>query len=199
MVARMKEQGHDVLYYENIEGGHGGAPKQRGQTISVRPLCKMKIASCADLLPLVLSAQFLFSGAAKAADYAIGADLSFLKQAEAQGAVFKDHGQAKPGLAIFRDHGYNWIRLRLFHTPSRLPNNLEYTVALAKDAREQGFRFLRLPLLRYLGRPSQADHPQSMGGQIACGTGGGCLRIHPGDDGRVSGCGCVAGHGASGQ
>jgi prolyl oligopeptidase len=25
MVARMQEQGHDVLYFENIEGGHGGA------------------------------------------------------------------------------------------------------------------------------------------------------------------------------
>ncbi|OFZ17314.1 MAG: hypothetical protein A2X86_02350 [Bdellovibrionales bacterium GWA2_49_15] len=25
MVARMEEQGHDVLYYENIEGGHGGS------------------------------------------------------------------------------------------------------------------------------------------------------------------------------
>ena len=25
MVAKMSEQGHDVLYYENIEGGHGGA------------------------------------------------------------------------------------------------------------------------------------------------------------------------------
>ena len=25
MVARMKQQQHDVLYYENIEGGHGGA------------------------------------------------------------------------------------------------------------------------------------------------------------------------------
>ncbi|HEY9509421.1 MAG TPA: prolyl oligopeptidase family serine peptidase, partial [Verrucomicrobiae bacterium] len=25
MVARMEAQGHDVLYYENIEGGHGGA------------------------------------------------------------------------------------------------------------------------------------------------------------------------------
>jgi prolyl oligopeptidase len=25
MVAKMKEQGHDVLYYENIEGGHSGA------------------------------------------------------------------------------------------------------------------------------------------------------------------------------
>jgi prolyl oligopeptidase len=25
MAARMQEQGHDLLYYENIEGGHGGA------------------------------------------------------------------------------------------------------------------------------------------------------------------------------
>ena len=25
MVAKMNEQGHDVLYYENIEGGHGAA------------------------------------------------------------------------------------------------------------------------------------------------------------------------------
>lgn len=25
MVAKMREQGHDVLYYENMEGGHGGA------------------------------------------------------------------------------------------------------------------------------------------------------------------------------
>jgi prolyl oligopeptidase len=25
MVAKMKDQGHDILYYENIEGGHGGA------------------------------------------------------------------------------------------------------------------------------------------------------------------------------
>jgi prolyl oligopeptidase len=25
MVARLREHGHDVSYYENIEGGHGGA------------------------------------------------------------------------------------------------------------------------------------------------------------------------------
>jgi prolyl oligopeptidase len=25
MAARMLQQGHEVLYYENIEGGHGGA------------------------------------------------------------------------------------------------------------------------------------------------------------------------------
>jgi arabinogalactan endo-1,4-beta-galactosidase len=76
------------------------------------------------------------------ADYAVGADLSFLKQAQDRGTVFKDGGQAKPGLQIFRDHGYNWIRLRLFHTPTRLPNSLEYTIALAKDAKKLGFKFL---------------------------------------------------------
>ncbi len=31
MVARMVDQGHDVLYYENIEGGHGGAANQKQQ------------------------------------------------------------------------------------------------------------------------------------------------------------------------
>jgi prolyl oligopeptidase len=29
MVARMKEQNHNVLYYENIEGGHGGAANNK--------------------------------------------------------------------------------------------------------------------------------------------------------------------------
>jgi prolyl oligopeptidase len=29
MVARMKEQGHDVIYYENLEGGHGGAANNK--------------------------------------------------------------------------------------------------------------------------------------------------------------------------
>ena len=37
MVARMKQQGHPVLYYENIEGGHSGAAnlKQRAYSISL--------------------------------------------------------------------------------------------------------------------------------------------------------------------
>jgi len=76
------------------------------------------------------------------AGYAIGADLSFLKQAEDRGAVFRDNGEAKPGFRIFRDHGYNWIRLRLFHTPTRLPNDLEYTVAMATEAKRLGYKFL---------------------------------------------------------
>ncbi len=74
--------------------------------------------------------------------YAIGADLSFLKNSEDRGFLFKENGIAKPGLEIFKDHGYNWIRLRLFHTPTELPNNLGYTIALAKQAKEAGFKFL---------------------------------------------------------
>jgi len=74
--------------------------------------------------------------------YAIGADLSFMKQAEDNGFAFKENGQTLPCLDIFREHGYNWIRLRLFHTPTRLPNDLEYTIATAKDAKQKGFKFL---------------------------------------------------------
>ena len=47
---------------------------------------------------------------ATAADYAVGADLSFLEQAEDRGFVFKDAHAAKLGLDIFRDHGYNCSR-----------------------------------------------------------------------------------------
>lgn len=75
-------------------------------------------------------------------DYAIGADLSFLRHAEQQGVRFKDDGVVKPGLRLFRDHGYNWIRLRLFHTPTRLPNDLAYTIAMAREAKALGYRFL---------------------------------------------------------
>ena len=77
-----------------------------------------------------------------AGEYVIGADVSFLGQAEKSGTVFKDNGQPKPGLQIFRDHGYNWIRLRLFHTPDRLPNDLKYTIAQAQQAKQLGFKFL---------------------------------------------------------
>jgi len=84
----------------------------------------------------------LFSAFSNAQNYAIGADLSFMKQAEDNGFAFKENGEEKPGLQIFRDHGYNWIRLRLFHTPTKLPNDLAYTIALAKEAKKQGFKFL---------------------------------------------------------
>jgi arabinogalactan endo-1,4-beta-galactosidase len=74
--------------------------------------------------------------------FAVGADLSFLKAAEDRGVQFKDNGLVRPALDIFKDHGYDWIRLRLFHAPTRLPNNLQYTIALARQAKARGYRFL---------------------------------------------------------
>jgi arabinogalactan endo-1,4-beta-galactosidase len=80
----------------------------------------------------------------RASDFAFGADLSFLKQAEDRGFVFRDGPNALPGLQIFRNHGYNWIRLRLFVEPvsNNLPNNLQYTIAAAQDAKKLGYKFL---------------------------------------------------------
>ncbi len=69
------------------------------------------------LLPAViftLSLLFAPLFSALSQEYAIGADLSFLKSAEDRGFSFRENDSPKPGLDIFRDHGYNWIRLRLF-------------------------------------------------------------------------------------
>jgi arabinogalactan endo-1,4-beta-galactosidase len=96
------------------------------------------------LIRIIVFSSCLFQtlSPATAQEYAVGADLSFLKSAEDRGFQFKENGLSKPGLEIFRDHGYNWIRLRLFHTPTALPNSLEYTITLAKKAKETGFKFL---------------------------------------------------------
>lgn len=92
---------------------------------------------------LFLSVFVVFTNnAVLSQEYAIGADLSFLKEAEDNGFAFKDNGVAKPGMQIFKDHGYNWIRLRLFHTPLELPNNLKYTLAMAVKAKKMGYKFL---------------------------------------------------------
>jgi arabinogalactan endo-1,4-beta-galactosidase len=74
--------------------------------------------------------------------FAVGADMSFVKSAEDRGVQFRDGGVAKPALDIFREHGYDWIRLRVFHAPTDLPNNLAYTIELAKQAKARGYRFL---------------------------------------------------------
>jgi arabinogalactan endo-1,4-beta-galactosidase len=81
-------------------------------------------------------------------EYHFGADLSFMKQAEDSGVKFREDGKVKPGMQIFADHGYNWIRLRLMHTPSawtgggHLPNDLGYTIAMAQQAKKYGLKFL---------------------------------------------------------
>jgi arabinogalactan endo-1,4-beta-galactosidase len=81
-----------------------------------------------------------------AQNYAIGADVSFLARCEQEGVIFKEAGQPRDVLSILREHKYNWVRLRVFHDPAitadKLPNDLDYTLALAKRARAQGFHLL---------------------------------------------------------
>jgi hypothetical protein len=127
----------------------------------------------------VLVVVLSYPGApARAADYAVGADLSFLKQAEDRGTVFKDEGKARPALQIFKDHGYNWVRLRLFHSPKSLPHNLDCPITLARASREQGFEFLLDFHYPTPGSTGQAVHARSLEGQVARGAGAGGLRVH---------------------
>jgi arabinogalactan endo-1,4-beta-galactosidase len=77
-----------------------------------------------------------------AQEFIAGADVSFLRQMENKGIVFKDSGVPTPGLQILRNHGYTWIRLRIMVDPISLPNNLDYTIASAKTAKELGFKLL---------------------------------------------------------
>lgn len=106
-------------------------------------------ANAMRLLPMlvgVLALAVLTSHFAKAQEYAIGADVSFLAKCEQDGVVFKENGKPVDVLALLRAHHYNWVRLRLFHDPAaasdKLPNDLNYTLALAHRAKAMGFHIL---------------------------------------------------------
>ena len=75
-------------------------------------------------------------------DYAFGLDISSVKQTVERGAEYNDEGQVKPPLQIFRDHGYNWSRIRICNKPARLPQDREYVISLAREAKKFGFKFL---------------------------------------------------------
>src|ERR1700675_2725411 len=99
------------------------------------------------LIPIcvvLLAVSFAHPG--KAQGYAIGADVSFLAKCEQDGVVFKENGQPVDVLAMLRAHHYDWVRLRVFHdpiaAPDKLPNDLPYTLALARRAKALGFRIL---------------------------------------------------------
>jgi len=74
-----------------------------------------------------------------------GGDFSIMKKLEDAGGEYKINGEAKEGLQIFKDNNYTWCRLRVFHSPDMegpVCNDLEYTIALAQEAKSYGFKFL---------------------------------------------------------
>jgi arabinogalactan endo-1,4-beta-galactosidase len=94
------------------------------------------------ILVSLAGAIVLCAPSARAQGMIVGADVSFLPQMESRGVVFKDAGVAEPGLQILKNHGYTWVRLRVMVNPISLPNNLDYTIAAAKDAKARGFKLL---------------------------------------------------------
>lgn len=86
----------------------------------------------------------------KTVDKMIGADISFLPELEARGMKFSDKGVQKDAIEILKDHGFNYVRLRLFHSPARDSGyspgkgfcDLEHTLAMAKRVKAAGMKLL---------------------------------------------------------
>ena len=78
-------------------------------------------------------------------DFLKGGDISLLQTIEDHGGVYRENGEAKDALEIFKSHGMNWMRLRLFHTPSGegpVCNDLDYTLALGQRIKNAGLGLL---------------------------------------------------------
>lgn len=74
-----------------------------------------------------------------------GGDFSIMKKLEDAGGEYKIDGEVKDGFQIFKENNYTWNRLRIFHSPNMegpVCSDLEYTIALAKEAKSYGFKFL---------------------------------------------------------
>jgi arabinogalactan endo-1,4-beta-galactosidase len=84
--------------------------------------------------------------------FLIGADISWVQEDEANGAVYYDHGQKKDVFEILKDHGFNAIRLRVFVNPASPKGysatskeafcDLPHTLAMAKRAHDAGMALL---------------------------------------------------------
>lgn len=71
-----------------------------------------------------------------------GADISFLKEIENHGGVFSEVGGRRDFLDILKDHGFNYVRLRLWHSPEAGYCGLDSTLAVASRVKAKGFGLL---------------------------------------------------------
>lgn len=71
-----------------------------------------------------------------------GADLSFVPELEANGAVFRANGEATDPVELFRSNGVNCVRLRLWNDPAAGWNNTSNTLAMAQRVKAAGMALL---------------------------------------------------------
>ena len=74
------------------------------------------------------------------------ADISIQTRQEEDEVVYNEYGVPEDAVIILKNHDFNWIRIRLFHTPN-LSNDgasmdLAYVTELAARVKADGFKFL---------------------------------------------------------
>jgi arabinogalactan endo-1,4-beta-galactosidase len=80
--------------------------------------------------------------ALKNSEFIEGVDLSMLHQIEANNGIYKENGNAEDAIQIFKHHNINYVRLRLWHSPSGGYDNLENTLLMASRIKALGLNFL---------------------------------------------------------
>jgi len=71
-----------------------------------------------------------------------GADVSFIPQIEDNNGMYKQGGVETDPPQIFKDHGFNYIRLKLWHSPSEDYNNLDKILYMAQRIKGMEMKFL---------------------------------------------------------
>ena len=71
-----------------------------------------------------------------------GADVSFIPRISDLGGVYKVDNIPQDPLKIFKDYGFNFIRLKLWHTPAQNYDNLEKILYMARRIKGRGLKFL---------------------------------------------------------
>jgi arabinogalactan endo-1,4-beta-galactosidase len=71
-----------------------------------------------------------------------GVDISFTPEIEHYGGTYYSNGVATDVLDIFKQNGVNYVRLRIWHTPTDGWCGLDSTLAYALRVKERGFKFL---------------------------------------------------------
>lgn len=75
-------------------------------------------------------------------EFITGADVSYYNQMRDNGAVYDNYGIQTDLHQILKNYWFNYVRLRLFHTPADGYNDLEQTLAMASIVKENGLKLL---------------------------------------------------------
>ena len=105
----------------------------------------MKLNFFHSLAALSLLATSTRAQTQPAMPFIVGADVSVLTSTEKAGGTFSEGGKIADPLLILKRNGFNYVRLRLFHTPDKkreLVNDLSYNITLAKRAKAAGLKVL---------------------------------------------------------